>query len=87
MSLHYYIWIEQLEGKRWQLQGVDLMQESHAWFHGHLTKQQQKIHGMKIQLFLAKNVIEQPGKESRWVPLGYIILAHVKDVIVSICIA
>ncbi|KAI7880745.1 hypothetical protein K492DRAFT_177623 [Lichtheimia hyalospora FSU 10163] len=43
---------------------------------GHLTKQQQeKIHGMKMQLFLAKVVLEQHGKGSRRLWLGYIMLA------------
>ncbi|KAI7873860.1 hypothetical protein K492DRAFT_200404 [Lichtheimia hyalospora FSU 10163] len=52
-------WIKLLEGKRWQLQGVDLKQESHAWSHGY---QLQKFHGMKIQSFLAKDAIAQSGK-------------------------
>ncbi|KAI7875418.1 hypothetical protein K492DRAFT_199179 [Lichtheimia hyalospora FSU 10163] len=33
-SLHCYIWVEHLEGDTWQLQGVGLKQESHAWSHG-----------------------------------------------------
>ncbi|KAI7861195.1 hypothetical protein K492DRAFT_202478 [Lichtheimia hyalospora FSU 10163] len=50
-----------------------------------MKQQQQKIQGMDLQLFLAKKALEQSEKEG----FGSVVLygLHVKDVIVSICIA
>ncbi|KAI7878353.1 hypothetical protein K492DRAFT_196932 [Lichtheimia hyalospora FSU 10163] len=63
MSLRSYFWVELLNGGPWQIQGIDLKQESRAWSQGPTMKQQQdNVHGMEIKLVQAKNAVEQPGK-------------------------
>ncbi|KAI7876983.1 hypothetical protein K492DRAFT_172070 [Lichtheimia hyalospora FSU 10163] len=39
-----------------------------------VTRSVHKIQGMETELVQAKNAVEQPGKESRWLLLGYIII-------------
>ncbi|KAI7886287.1 hypothetical protein K492DRAFT_190253 [Lichtheimia hyalospora FSU 10163] len=68
LELHFIAagsWVEHLEGDTWQLQGVDLKQESH---------QQHKIQGMEIELVRAENAFEQHGKGSGRLLLGCTII-------------
>ncbi|KAI7881287.1 hypothetical protein K492DRAFT_194512 [Lichtheimia hyalospora FSU 10163] len=73
-------WVEHLEGDTWQLQGVDLKQESHAWSHG--------VNSMEVESVRAENGFEQHGQRITMASARlYYYWLHVKVAIVSLCIA